>query len=110
MIRMKLMSAGLLSVALLATPAMAQEATQEPGVMGYNYPNSAYLTGGYGHSFKPRPLDYYYGYARRWPSMRTAPEGYYGYYGPYPAPRVGAFATAPWVDDSYGYYGYVAPY
>ena len=77
MIRMKLMSAGLLSVALLATPAMAQEATQEPGVMGYNYPNSAYLTGGYGHSFKPRPRDYYYGYAGRWPSLRTA-EGYYG--------------------------------
>jgi hypothetical protein len=83
MTRMKLLSAGLLSVAMLATPAMAQEATQEPGVMGYNYPNSAYLRGGYGHSFKPRPSDYYYGYAQRWPSLRTAPEGYYGgaYYG-----------------------------
>jgi len=81
MTKMKLLSAGLLSVAMLATPAMAQEATQEPGVMGYNYPNSAYLRGGYGHSFKPRPFDYYNGYATRWPSLRTAPEGYY--YGPY---------------------------
>ena len=83
MTKMKLLSAGALSVAMLAMPAMAQEATQEPGVMGYNYPNSAYLRGGYGHSFKPRPADYYYGYAYRWPSLRTAPEGYtpYGYYG-----------------------------
>jgi hypothetical protein len=87
---MKLLSAGLLSAAMLATPAMAQEATQEPGAMGYNYPNSAYLRGGYGHSFKPRPADYYYGYATRQPSLRTAPEGYapYGYsgYGYYGAP------------------------
>jgi hypothetical protein len=33
---------------VLATPLMAQEATQEPGMIGYNYPNSHYLTGGYG--------------------------------------------------------------
>jgi len=88
MTKMTLLAAGALSVAMLATPAMAQEATQEPGVMGYNYPNSAYLRGGYGHSFKPRPADYYHGYAYRWPSLRTAPEGYgpYGYYGyGYPA-------------------------
>jgi hypothetical protein len=85
---MKLLSAGLLAVAMLATPAMAQEATQEPGVMGYNYPNSAYLRGGYGHRFTPGP-GYYYG-------NRI-----------YPAPRVGAFATAPWDDGSY--YGYVGP-
>ena len=121
MTKMKLLSAGLLSFAMLATPAMAQEATQEPGVMGYNYPNSAYLRGGYGHSFKPRPSDYYYGYANRWPSLRTAPEGGFGYrftagpgyyYGNriYPAPRVGAYATAPWDDGSNDYYGYVAPY
>ena len=32
----------------LATPLMAQEATQEPGMIGFNYPNSRYLTGGYG--------------------------------------------------------------
>jgi hypothetical protein len=95
---MKLLSAGLLSAAMLATPAMAQEATQEPGVMGYNYPNSAYLTGGYGHSFKPRPADYYYGYAHRWPSLRTAPEGYY-YGGP---PYYGGPS---YYGGPYGYYG-----
>ena len=91
MTKVKLLSAGLLSVAMLATPAMAQEATQEPGVMGYNYPNSAYLRGGYGHSFKPRPFDYYHGYAGRAPSLWTAPEGGYyrgpSYYGgPYGGP------------------------
>jgi hypothetical protein len=33
---------------VLATPLMAQGATQEPGMIGFNYPNSDYLTGGYG--------------------------------------------------------------
>jgi hypothetical protein len=93
-----LLSTGLLSVAMLATPAMAQEATQEPGVMGYNYPNTEYLRGGYGHRLSPRPSDYYYGYANRQPSLAVAPpavvvtpygyidSGYrnsYGYYSPY---------------------------
>ena len=95
-----LLSAGLLSVAMVATPAMAQEATQEPGVMGYNYPNTEYLRGGYGHRLSPRPRDYYYGYAGRQPGLAIAPPalvvtpygygygyGYrnsYGYYdGPY---------------------------
>jgi hypothetical protein len=103
MTSMKLLSAGAFAVAMLATPAMAQEATQEPGVMGYNYPNSAYLRGGYGQSFKPRPADYYNGYAQRAPSLRTAPEGY-GYYG------YGAPAPA-YVPAAYGAYGYYAdPY
>ena len=89
------LSAGLLSVAMLATPAMAQEATQEPGVMGYNYPNTAYLRGGYGHRLSPRPQDYY-GYAGRRPGLAVAPPalvvppyGYGGSYGYY---------------NSYGYY------
>ena len=94
-----LLSAGLLSVAVLATPAMAQEATQEPGVMGYNYPNTAYLRGGYGHRFSPRPQDYYYGYAGRRPGLAVAPPavvvapygygpgyGYYNSYGYYDGP------------------------
>ncbi len=98
MTSMKLLSAGALAVAMLATPAMAQEATQEPGVMGYNYPNSAYLRGGYGHSFKPRPADYYNGYAQRAPSLRTAPEGY-GTYGYGPSAYYGAPAY-----NAYGYY------
>jgi hypothetical protein len=85
MVKSKLLAAaGVLSVAMLATPVMAQEATQEPGVMGFNYPNTAYLKGGYGHSFKPRPQDYYYGYAGRRPSLNVAPPAIevapYGYY------------------------------
>jgi hypothetical protein len=32
----------------LAAPLMAQEVVQEPGATGFNYPNSNYLTGGYG--------------------------------------------------------------
>lgn len=30
------------------TPLMAQQATQEPGMVGFNNPNSAYPRGGYG--------------------------------------------------------------
>src|SRR5260221_3866679 len=43
----RLGAAAVLSAAL-APPLMAQEATQEPGMIGFNYPNSRYLTGGYG--------------------------------------------------------------
>ena len=96
MMKTTFLTAGLLSVAMLATPAMAQEATQEPGVMGYNYPNTAYLRGGYGHRLTPRPQDYYYGYAGRRPGLAVAPPalvvtpyGYGGSYGYY---------------NSYGYY------
>ncbi len=88
------LAAGLLSAAVLATPAMAQVVIQQPGVVGYSYADTPYLPGGYGYGFVTGP-GYYYG-------SRT-----------YPAPRVGAFATAPWDDGSfgsYGYYGYVAPY
>jgi hypothetical protein len=61
---------------------------QEPGVMSFNYPNSAYVTGGSGVRVAPGP-GYYYG--NRF----------------HPTPRVGAFATAPWSDDSYSSYGLV---
>jgi hypothetical protein len=81
-----LAAAGLLSVATLATPAMAQVVISEPGVVGYSYVDGPYV-GGYGYRYAPGP-GYYYG-------NRI-----------YPAPRVGAFATAPWVDTGYGYYGY----
>jgi hypothetical protein len=30
------------------TPVMAQETMEEPGTIGFNYPNSRYMTGGYG--------------------------------------------------------------
>ena len=83
----KKLSLGLVAATMiLATPAMAQVVYQEPGVTGFNYPDSAYVTGGYGVRATPGP-GYYYG--NRF----------------HPAPRVGAFATAPWTDGSY--YGYV---
>jgi hypothetical protein len=89
MMNCKKLSLGLVAATMLATPAMAQVIYQEPGVMGY-YPNSAYVTGGY-------------------VVRTTTPPGYY--YGNrfHPAPRVGAFATAPWDDGSstYGSYGLV---
>lgn len=83
----KQLSLGLVAATMLvATPVMAQEVNQEPGVIGFNYPNSRYLTGGYGVRATPGP-GYYYG--NRY----------------YPAPRVGAFATAPWSESSAGSYG-----
>jgi hypothetical protein len=48
MTRLKLLGAAAILSTALATPLMAQEATQEPGAIGFNYPNSNYLTGGYG--------------------------------------------------------------
>jgi hypothetical protein len=48
MTRLKLLGAAAVVSTVLATPLMAQEATQEPGMIGFNYPNSHYLTGGYG--------------------------------------------------------------
>ncbi|WP_108513613.1 hypothetical protein [Bradyrhizobium algeriense] len=80
MMNFKKLSLGLVAATMLATPAMAQVVYQEPGVTGY-YPNSAYVTGGYGVRVTPGP-GYYYG--NRF----------------HPAPRVGAFATAPWDDGS----------
>jgi hypothetical protein len=74
MMNCKKLSLSLVAATMLATPVMAQQVIQEPGVMGFNYPNSAYVTGGY-----------YYG--NRF----------------HPAPRVGAFATAPWSDGSSSY-------
>jgi hypothetical protein len=86
--------------ATLITPAIAQEATQEPGVFGYNYPNTFYMTGGYGVRATPGPR-YYYQY-------RGYPRDYgWNQYRLYPP--VGAFATAPWADTS-GYYGSYAYY
>jgi hypothetical protein len=85
MTKCKILSLGLLAATMLATPAMAQVVYQEPGVLGF-YPNSNYMTGGYGVRAPDRP-GYYYG--NRF----------------HPAPRVGAFATEPWTDGSY--YGYV---
>jgi hypothetical protein len=83
MMNCKKLSLGLVAATMLmATPVVAQEVNQEPGAMGFYHPNSRYLTGGYGVRATPGP-GYYYG--NRY----------------HPAPRVGAFATAPWDNGSY---------
>jgi hypothetical protein len=85
--------------AVLATPVMAQEATQEPGMIGFNYPNSRYLTGGYGVR-----TPYNSGRYPRMPYYRHV------YYEPGPVGVVvgtaAAIAAAPFipVEESYAYY------
>jgi hypothetical protein len=106
MTKLTLLGVAAILATALATPAMSQEATQEPGMIGFNYPNSNYLRGGYGVRTPSRYDHSYYG-----------PRGYYGpraYYGPGPvglaagvaAGAVGtaaAIAGAPYA-DSYAYY------
>jgi len=100
MTKLTLLGTAAILATALATPAMSQEATQEPGMIGFSYPNSDYLRGGYGVR-TPSRYDYSY-YGPR------------GYYGPGPvglaagvaAGAVGtaaAIAGAPYV-DSYAYY------
>ena len=48
MTKLNILHAGFVATAMLMTPAVAQEATQEPGAMGQHYPEVDYLTGGYG--------------------------------------------------------------
>ena len=88
------------AAAVLATPVMAQEATQEPGMIGFNYPNSQHMTGGYGVR---TPYN-----TGRYPRMPYYRHVYYG-----PVGVVGgavgtaaAIAAAPFVsvEDSYAYY------
>jgi len=78
----------------------AGDATQEPGMIGFNYPNSQYLTGGYGVR---TPYN-----TGRYPRMPYYRHLYYG-----PVGVVGgavgtaaAIAAAPFVsvEDSYAYY------
>jgi hypothetical protein len=109
MMKLKLAgAAAILATAAFVTPAVSQEATQEPGMIGFIYPTSNYLLGGYGVR-TPSRYDYsYYG-------PQYGPR-YYGprYYGPGPvglaagvaAGALGtaaAIAGAPYV-DSYAYY------
>ena len=104
MMKLTMLGAAAILATALATPAMSQEATQEPGMIGFNYPNSDYLRGGYGVRLPSRYDHSYYG-----------PRVYYGprYYGPaYVGGPVGvaagvigaagAIAGAPYV-DSYAY-------
>src|SRR5439155_25676374 len=82
MTKLTLLGAAAILATALATPAMSQEATQEPGMIGFSYPNSDYLRGGYGVR-TPSRYDYsYYG-----PRGYYGPRVYYGarvYYGPGP--------------------------
>jgi len=48
MMGLKLMSAAVILSGVVATSAMAQDATQEPGALGQAHPFVDYLTGGYG--------------------------------------------------------------
>jgi hypothetical protein len=69
-------AAGLVSIAMLINTTTARaEATQEPGVMGFYYPSTPYLLGGYGHKFSPFPSYYY-------EPRGYKPVGDYGFYGP----------------------------
>jgi hypothetical protein len=85
----KSLAVGLLSVAALATPVLAQGVTREPGVTRYHHPRTAYMRGGYGAGYMPA-AGYYYG-----------GQGY-------PGPRVGAFATAPWTGSASPYGAYAS--
>jgi hypothetical protein len=85
MTKLKLMGAAAVLSTALAMPAMAQEATQEPGMIGFSYPNSHYLRGGFG---------------ARTPDLAER-HGYVRSYGP----RVyGGYAAPPLGYSSYGYY------
>ena len=98
MMRLKLLGAAAILSTALVTPLMAQEATQEPGMIGFSYPNSNYLLGGYGVRLPNRWERHSFGY--------YAPPAYYahGYIGP-PGVVEGAVATAPLSPyNSYGYY------
>jgi hypothetical protein len=80
---LKILSAGFIAAAAMAaTPAMAGwEATQEPGVVAFNYPDSHYNTGGYGHTFSPGPGFYYRHQAVGPGALVERPVPVYGYYG-----------------------------
>jgi hypothetical protein len=83
MTRLKLAAAAVIATAAFATPAMAGwEATQEPGAVGFNYPDSRYMTGGYGVRASPGPGFYFSHPAPR--AMYVVPAPVYGpgYYGP----------------------------
>ncbi|MEH2542082.1 MULTISPECIES: hypothetical protein [unclassified Bradyrhizobium] len=103
MTKLTLLGAAAILAVGLATPALSQEATQEPGMIGFSHPNSDYLLGGYGVR-TPSRYDYSYYYGPR----VYGPRVYYrpGYVGGPVGVAVGtaaAIAGAPYV-DSYAYY------
>ena len=99
MTKLTLLGAAAILATALATPAMAQEATQEPGMIGFNYPNSDYLRGGYGVRTPSRHDHSYYLAATGLALLRARPGRVAA------GVAVGtaaAIAGAPY--DSYGYY------
>jgi hypothetical protein len=98
-------AAAILSAAFASPPSMGQEATQEPGVIGFNYPNSNYLTGGYGvhlpYNTGRFPRAYYRAY--------YGPAVYVG--GPFGLAAGGPIVVAPVPRyGSYGFYGEPGPW
>jgi hypothetical protein len=101
MTTLKLLGAAAVLSTALAAPLMAQEATQEPGMVGFNYPNSHYQTGGYGVHMPynsgryPRmPYGGYVAYERA-PVVGVGPVGVIVGPGPYGGPY-GAYAYDPY--------------
>ena len=89
----KKLSLGLVAATMLvALLRWLKASIRNPARRAFTHPNSRYLTAGYGVRAAPRP-----GYYPRYYSGNRFQ----------PAPRVGAFATAPWDDGSYGSYGLV---
>jgi hypothetical protein len=104
MMKLKLIGAAAVLSAALAVPVMAQEATQEPGMIGFNYPNVDYLTGGWGVHTPP-------GWTGRWPRMPYRGYVAYGYAprGVYYAPGAVGVGVGPYgvtVGPAYGAYAY----
>jgi hypothetical protein len=94
MTRLKLLCAAAILCGAGATPATAQQATQEPAALGQSHPYVDYLTGGYG--------------------VRGTSRGQYGSFdGDYGPPEVvigivpGYATVAP--PDAYAYYGGCVP-
>jgi hypothetical protein len=103
MTKLKLLGAAVVLSTAFATPLMAQEVTQEPGMIGFNYPNSRYLTGGYGvhlpynsGRFAVMPGYGYYG-----PGYGPGPA-----YAPSPGVAVGVGPVGVAVGSPYGAYAY----
>src|SRR5258708_9366921 len=95
---LKLLSAAAILSAAVATPAMAQEATQEPAALGQAHPYVDYLTGGYGvrgtsrgqygrYDGDYRPADVAIGIAPGSVTV-TAPDAHAYYHGRAPGPLV----------------------
>ena len=103
MTKLKLLGAAAILSPAFATPLTAQEATQEPGMVGFNYPNADYLRGGYGVRLPShgRRLNHVY-YAPRvydFGPVGLAADVVGGAIG-----TAGVIATAPLGYDSYVYY------